>query len=107
MSDQSHSHPTPGLYLLILGALVVGTCLTWAIAFVNVHIVIGHHDISLNPAVALTIAVAKALLVILFFMHVIYSNKLTKLTVAAGFFWLLIMITMSMSDYATRTFLPR
>jgi len=106
MSDQSHSHPTPGLYLLILACLVVGTCLTWGIAFVNVHIVIFNHDISLNPAVALTIAVVKAVLVILFFMHVIYSSKLTKLTVAAGFFWLLIMITMSLSDYMTRTFQP-
>jgi cytochrome c oxidase subunit 4 len=51
--------------------------------------------------------VIKAVLVVLFFMHIYYSNKLTKLTVAAGFFWLLIMITMSLSDYATRGFLPR
>lgn len=99
MSDQTHSHPTPGLYLLILSALVVGTCLTWGIAFLDLGI--------WNPVVALTIAVIKAVLVILFFMHVFYSSKLTKLTVAAGFFWLLIMITMSLSDYLTRTFLPR
>ena len=98
MSEQSHSHPTPGLYLIILGALVVGTCLTWAIAFQDLGI--------WNPIVALTIAVIKAVLVILFFMHVYYSTKLTKLTVAAGFFWLLIMITMSLSDYLTRAFLP-
>ena len=100
MSEQSHSHPTPWLYLGILVVLVVGTCLTWAIAFVDLGI--------WNPVVALTIAVIKAVLVILFFMHVYYSNKLTKLTVAAGFFWLLIMITMSLSDYLTRMrFLPR
>jgi cytochrome c oxidase subunit 4 len=99
MSDQSHSHPSPWLYLGILAALVIGTCLTWSIAFVDLGI--------WNPVVALTIAVIKAVLVILFFMHVYYSNKLTKLTVAAGFFWLLIMITMSLSDYLTRTFLPR
>ena len=99
MSDQTHSHPTPGLYFLILVALVVGTCLTWGIAFIDLGI--------WNPVVALTIAVIKAVLVILFFMHVFYSNKLTKLTVAAGFFWLMIMITMSLSDYLTRTFLPR
>ena len=98
MSEQSHSHPTPGLYLIILGALVIGTCMTWAIAFKDLGI--------WNPVVALTIAVIKAVLVILFFMHVYYSTKLTKLTVAAGFFWLLIMITMSLSDYLTRTFLP-
>jgi cytochrome c oxidase subunit IV len=99
MSDQSHSHPSPWLYLGILTALVIGTCATWAIAFVDLGI--------WNPVVALTIAVIKAVLVILFFMHVYYSNKLTKLTVAAGFFWLLIMITMSLSDYLTRAFLPR
>ncbi|HEY7217740.1 MAG TPA: cytochrome C oxidase subunit IV family protein [Candidatus Binatia bacterium] len=99
MSDQSHSHPSPWLYLGILTALVIGTCATWAIAFVDLGI--------WNPVVALTIAVIKAVLVILFFMHVYYSNKLTKLTVAAGFFWLLIMITMSLSDYLTRTFLPQ
>ncbi len=99
MSDHSHSHPTPGLYVLIVLALFVGTCLTWGIAFIDLGI--------WNPVVALTIAVVKALLVILFFMHVYYSNRLTKLTVAAGFFWLLIMISMSLSDYMTRTFLPQ
>ncbi|MGZ4842108.1 MAG: cytochrome C oxidase subunit IV family protein [Candidatus Angelobacter sp.] len=97
MSEQSH--PTPGLYLLILAALVIGTCLTWGIAFIDLGI--------WNPVVALTIAVIKAVLVILFFMHVFYSSKLTKITVAAGFFWLMIMITMSLSDYLTRAFLPR
>ncbi|MGC2697805.1 MAG: cytochrome C oxidase subunit IV family protein [Candidatus Angelobacter sp.] len=99
MSDQTHSHPTPGLYALILLALIVGTCLTWGIAFINLGI--------WNPVVALTIAVIKATLVILFFMHVYYSSKLTKITISAGFFWLMIMITMSLSDYLTRTFLPQ
>ena len=98
MSEQSHSHPTPGLYLLIFAVLVVGTCATWGIAFLDLGI--------WNPVVALTIAVIKATLVVLFFMHVYYSSKLTKLTISAGVFWLLIMITMSLSDYLTRTFLP-
>jgi|ERR1041385_1936031 cytochrome c oxidase subunit 4 len=98
MSEPSHSHPTPGLYAVILLALVAGTCLTWGIAFVDLG--------KWNPVVALTIAVIKAVLVVLFFMHVYYSSKLTKLTISAGVFWLLIMITMSLSDYATRTFQP-
>jgi cytochrome c oxidase subunit 4 len=98
MSEQSHSHPTPLLYFGILVALVVGTCATWGIAFIDLGI--------WNPVVALTIAVIKATLVVLFFMHVYYSSKLTKLTISAGVFWLLIMITMSLSDYLTRTFLP-
>ena len=55
---------------------------------------------SLSPAL-------RPSLVILFFMHVRYSSKLTKLTISAGFFWLMIMITLSLSDYLTRTFLPR
>jgi cytochrome c oxidase subunit IV len=96
MADHSleHSHPTPGLYLVILTILVIGTCLTWAIAFVNLG--------PWNPVVALTIACIKAVLVILFFMHVRYSNKLTKFTVVAGFFWLMILIALSLSDYITR-----
>jgi cytochrome c oxidase subunit 4 len=99
MSDNSHSHPSVKLYFVIFFALVIGTCLTWAIAFVNLG--------PWNPVVALTIACIKALLVILFFMHVRYSDKLTKVTISAGFFWLMIMITMSLSDYLTRAFLPR
>jgi cytochrome c oxidase subunit 4 len=89
-----HSHPSPWLYLLILMILVVGTVLTWSIAKINLGI--------FNPVVALTIAVIKAVLVILYFMHVRYSSKLTMVTVAAGFFWLLILITLSLSDYISR-----
>ena len=99
MSDHSHSHPTPGLYAVIFFALVVGTVATWGIAFVDLGI--------WNPVIALAIAVTKATLVVLFFMHIYYSSKLTKITISAGIFWLLIMITMSLSDYLTRTFLPQ
>jgi cytochrome c oxidase subunit IV len=55
-----------------------------------------------NAVVALAIAVTKATLVILFFMHVKYSPKLTKLTVGAGVFTFLILIAMTLSDYFTR-----
>ena len=51
---------------------------------------------------ALTIAVVKMLLVILFFMHVRYSSRLTWIFVAAGFIWLLIMLDLTLSDYLTR-----
>ena len=93
-----HKHPTPKLYVTILICLVIGTVLTWRAAFWEMGI--------FNPVVALAIACTKAVLVVLFFMHVFYSSKLTKLTISAGVFWLLIMITMSLSDYLTRTFLP-
>jgi cytochrome c oxidase subunit 4 len=55
-----------------------------------------------NAVVALGIACIKAVLVILFFMHVKYSSRLTKLTVAAGFFTFIVLITMSMTDYISR-----
>jgi cytochrome c oxidase subunit IV len=90
-----HSHPTPKLYAVILTCLVIGTVLTWRAAFWDLGI--------FNPVVALTIACTKAVLVILFFMHVRYSSRLTKVTVGAGFFWLLILITLSLSDYLSRT----
>jgi cytochrome c oxidase subunit 4 len=88
------SHPTHKVYYLVFLALVIGTVLTWRVAFIDLG--------PLNPVIALTIACTKATLVILFFMHVRYSSKLTMLTVAAGFFWLMILITLSLSDYLTR-----
>jgi cytochrome c oxidase subunit 4 len=91
---QEHAHPTVKLYLVIIVTLMALTCATWAIAFVDLGI--------WNPVVALTIAVIKAVLVILFFMHVRYSSKLTVITVCCGFFWLMIMITLSLTDYLSR-----
>jgi len=55
-----------------------------------------------NVYVALTIAVVKALLVILFFMHVNHSRGITRVYVVAGFFWLGIMLVMTLTDYLTR-----
>jgi cytochrome c oxidase subunit IV len=92
--SKENAHPTVGLYLIIIVTLMTLTCATWAIAFVDLGI--------WNPVVALTIAVMKAVLVILFFMHVRYSSLLTKITVGAGFFWLLILITLSLLDYISR-----
>jgi len=56
-----------------------------------------------NVIAAMTIAVAKMLLVILIFMHVRYSSRLTWVFVAAGFFWLFLMVTLTMRDYLTRS----
>jgi cytochrome c oxidase subunit 4 len=55
-----------------------------------------------NPIIALAIATTKAMLVVLFFMHVKYSTRLTKLTVAAGIFLFLVLISMTMADYISR-----
>jgi cytochrome c oxidase subunit 4 len=88
------AHPTHKVYYLVFLALAVGTVLTYLVAFVDLGF--------WNPIIALAIACTKATLVILFFMHVRYSSKLTMITVCAGFFWLLILITLSLSDYLTR-----
>jgi cytochrome c oxidase subunit 4 len=95
---QSHGHISPiSVYLGIFGALMVGTALTVFAAFINLGV--------FNFTVALTIAVIKATLVILFFMHVKYSSHMTKLTVAVGIFFLIILLTLTMVDYVSRGFL--
>jgi cytochrome c oxidase subunit 4 len=83
------------VYAVVFLALLILTTLTTAIAFIDL-------GGAWNNAVALTIAVAKALLVILYFMHVRYSDKLTWVFAAAGFFWLLILIGGTMDDVLTR-----
>jgi cytochrome c oxidase subunit 4 len=67
---------------------------------------VARHDMgSMNFAMATLIATVKAVLIILFFMHVKQSLPLTKLVVCAGFFWLLIMFSLTFTDYWTRGWL--
>jgi cytochrome c oxidase subunit IV len=88
-------HPVPKrLYLGIWAALMLSLCVTWGIAQFNLG--------AWNIVAAMTVAVVKMLLVILFFMHVRYSSRLIWVFAAAGFFWLLIMFTLTMGDYLTR-----
>jgi cytochrome c oxidase subunit IV len=86
----------PNLHLLftIWLALLALLGLTWGVAKFDLG--------PWNIVAAMTIAVVKMLLVILVFMHVRYSHKLTWVFVAAGFFWLSFMITLTMADYLTR-----
>jgi cytochrome c oxidase subunit 4 len=72
----------------------VGTAITVGASYVNLGI--------FNPIVAIAIACAKATLVVLFFMHVKYSSKLTKLTVFCGLFTFLALIGMTLADYISR-----
>ena len=82
------------MYLAVFGALIVGTFLT---------VLVAKYDLgALNNIVMLGLAITKALLVVLFFMHVRWSSRLTWVVAAAGFFWLLILFTLTMSDYMTR-----
>ena len=85
------------LYYRVFAVLMMLTLITVGVAFVDLGI--------LNTIIALTIAVAKALLVILFFMHVRYSSRLIWVCVAAGFFWLALLLTFIVSDYLTRGWL--
>jgi cytochrome c oxidase subunit 4 len=56
----------------------------------------------LHFPVAMTIAVAKAVLIVLFFMHLLYSGRLMMVVSAAGFVWLAIMLAFTLSDYLSR-----
>jgi cytochrome c oxidase subunit 4 len=93
------------IYYGIFAALMTLTLLTVWVAFQDVDTHIGGLHIALNPVIALAIATTKALLVILYFMHVRYSSKLTKITVLAGFFWLGILLIMTMGDYISRAWI--
>lgn len=86
------------IYFAIFSVLMILTLITIEAAFINLG--------KLNTVVALTIAVCKATLVILYFMHVRYSSKLTWIVIASGFFWLVILIALTMSDYLSRAWLP-
>ena len=89
-----HHVPSLSLYFTIFGALIVGTILT---------VVVAKFDLgAFNNIVMLTVACAKALLVVLYFMHVRWSSRLTWVVAASGFFWLIIMFTLTMQDYMTR-----
>lgn len=92
--EHEHHIVSPMVYLAIVGALFLGTGLTvWA----------SYIDLGLwNPVIALAIACTKATLVVLFFMHVKYSTKLTKLTVISGLFTFMALIGMTLADYFTR-----
>jgi cytochrome c oxidase subunit 4 len=89
-----HHIVSPVQYAMVFGALLLGTLLTVLAARVELGI--------FNPIVALGIACTKAVIVILFFMHVKYQSNLIKMTVGAGFFTFLVLITMTMCDYISR-----
>ena len=102
--ERHHHIVPPRIYLTIVTALLVATGLTVWASYIDLgewHIVQGI-TIFWNPVVALAIAATKMILVVLFFMHVKYSTKLTKLTVGAGVFTFLILVGMTLSDYWTR-----
>ena len=91
-----HGTHSIGFYIAIGATLIVLTGVTAGVAFINLG--------PFNPVVALLIATIKATLVILFFMHVKgASEKLTAAVVVSGFFFLAILISLSLADYLTRS----
>jgi cytochrome c oxidase subunit 4 len=94
VSENGHHVVSPLLYLAILSALLVGTGVTVWAAYQNFG--------PFNIVIALLIATIKMTLVILFFMHGKYSSKRTQLVIISGFFWLAIMLGLTMTDYSTR-----
>jgi len=89
------SHISPkSMYFTIFGCLMALTALTVYVAF--------QHLGWLNFPVAITIALIKASLVVLFFMHVKYSSQLTKLLVGSTFFFLASLFGLTMTDYLSR-----
>ena len=96
-SKAEHAKSSPlRMYFSVWIALLVGTYITYKAAFIELG--------PFNAVVALTIATIKATLVALFFMHVWHaSEKLTKLVVVAALFFLLLLLGLTMTDYATRS----
>jgi cytochrome c oxidase subunit 4 len=101
------SHPTPAAYRNVFLALMILLVITVLAAFVPFERIIpGHHAEvwarRASIAIALTIAVMKGLLIIMYFMHVRYGPKLTWAFAGAGFLWLAIMFMLTFADYLTR-----
>jgi cytochrome c oxidase subunit IV len=97
MAEHAHAqhHVVPvKIYYGIFAILLVMTGITVAVAYVDLG--------RLNAVAALAIACFKALIVVLYFMHVKYSTRLIKLTVIAGLYWVGIFFALTLGDYLTR-----
>ena len=108
--DTTHAHPENPIkyYIGVFALLMVLTILTYLVALKDLEVlaanvpVLKHVSGVLNALVALTIAVIKATAVVLIFMHVRWSSRLTQVIAVASVFWLLIMLSFTISDYFTR-----
>lgn len=94
MSEHTPPITRPRTYFLIYLALLLLLAVTIAVAYLDLG--------ALNPVLAVGIASVKAFLVILFFMGVRHSDRLTRVFVAAGFLWLALLIGLTLTDYFTR-----
>ena len=97
MSEQNHLVPVK-VYLAVFLALIALTAVTVLAAYIDLGF--------LNMPVALAIAVVKATLVVLYFMHVLYESRLIWLYLAGSVAWLVVLIGITLADYFSRTWLP-
>ena len=89
---------SPKIYFAVFITLMVLTLTTVYAAQIDLNAIFP----ALNIIIALVIATCKAILVILFFMHAKYSTKRTQLIIMCGFFWLAIMLSLTLGDYGSR-----
>lgn len=95
MAEHAPHHIVPTrIYYAIFATLLVLTGVTVGVAYIDLG--------PMNTVVALAIAVFKAMIVVLYFMHVKYSTRLVTLVVIAGLYWMGILMTLTLSDYLTR-----
>ncbi len=92
------------IYLLVFAALILLTALTVVVSFYDLG---GGRLHYANAVVALSIALTKATLVVLYFMHLRYSSRLTWIFVSAGVFWFLLLMAFLFADVFSRGWLPR
>ena len=85
-------------YLLVFFALMILLVLTLAAAAVDLG--------PLNIVIAVSIALIKAVLIVLYFMHVKFSSRLIQIFVSSAFIWLAILFVLALSDYVSRGWLP-
>ncbi|MBL8172112.1 MAG: cytochrome C oxidase subunit IV family protein [Acidobacteria bacterium] len=104
MAEHSSEHHIVPLkyYFGVFGLLMVLTAVTVLVASFDLEHIWG----PLNIIVAMTVAVIKATAVVLIFMHVRWSSKLTQVIIISGLFWLLILLVMGVTDYMARTGWP-
>jgi len=88
----------PKVYVRTCIALLALLALTWMIAYVDLG--------PFNLIVALAVAIAKAIVIALFFMHIKGSSRLLHLAAVAGIIWLLFLISLTLGDYITRGWVP-
>jgi len=86
------------LYILVFAGLIGLTALTTGVAFIDLG--------KWNTLAALAIAVCKASLVVLFFMHLRWSSGLMRMVLLAAFIWFAILVVLTLSDEFTRQWTP-